>query len=257
MANDLDHLVAVVTGAARGIGRAIAGELRARGARLILIDRNADGVAATAEALGGDQAAANWLVADLENPDAIVRLTEQVRSIAPQVDVLVNNAGIEMDLPFDQITSELFDRVIAVNLRAPLLVAQSLVPLFPGNGGSIVNISSIHADHAFPNSIPYACSKAGLVAQTRNLALELAPRHIRVNAVCPGYIDTPMWDEWIASSPDPASLASQTAALHPLGRRGVPRDVASATAFLASPNAEWITGTCLVVDGGLTVRTHP
>lgn len=257
MANDLKDLVAVVTGAARGIGRAIAGELRAQGARLVLIDRNAEGVAATAEALGGKEAAANWLVADLEKPGEITGLRENVRSISPQVHVLVNNAGIEMDMPFEQITSELFDRVIAVNLRAPLLVTQALVALFPATGGSVVNISSIHADHAFPNSIPYACSKAGLVAQTRNLALELAPRHIRVNAVCPGYIDTPMWDEWLASSPDPALLASQTAALHPLGRRGLPQDVASATAFLASPNAEWITGTCLVVDGGLTIRTHP
>jgi NAD(P)-dependent dehydrogenase (short-subunit alcohol dehydrogenase family) len=121
----------------------------------------------------------------------------------------------------------------------------------------VVNISSIHAEHAFPNAIPYACSKAGLMAQTRNLALELAPRRIRVNAICPGYIDTPMWEEWLRLSPDPAALASQTEALHPLGRRGLPRDVAAATAFLASPNAAWITGTCLVVDGGLTIRTHP
>ncbi len=96
-----------------------------------------------------------------------------------------------------------------------------------------------------------------MLALTRNLALELAPRHIRVNAVCPGYIDTPMWEEWLRTTSDPDALARQTEALHPLGRRGIPGDVASATAYLASPQAAWVTGTCLVVDGGLTIRTHP
>ncbi len=169
----------------------------------------------------------------------------------------MNNAGIEVDTEFLQVTAEEFDRVISVNLRAPMLLSQALAPLFPASGGAIVNISSIHASHAFPNSIPYACSKAGLVALTRNLALELAPRKIRVNAVCPGYIDTPMWDEWLRLAADSAALAAQTEALHPLGRRGAPDDVASAVMFLASRDAAWITGTHMVVDGGLTIRAHP
>jgi NAD(P)-dependent dehydrogenase (short-subunit alcohol dehydrogenase family) len=256
MADEFSDLVAVVTGAAQGIGRAIAEELRARGARLVLIDRNAAGVASAAEAMDGKDREVGYVVLDLIDSDAIKGLAAEVGSFTARVDVLVNNAGIEADLPFEQITSEMFDRMIAVNLRAPLMVTQALMPLFPSTGGAVVNISSIHAEHAFPNSIPYACSKAGLVAQTRNLALELASRRIRVNAVCPGYIDTPMWEEWLRSSPDPAALASQTEALHPLGRRGKPQDVAAAAAFLASPSAAWITGTCLVVDGGLTVRTH-
>lgn len=257
MTGECADLVAVVTGAAQGIGFAIAAELRSQGARLVLIDRNTAGVQAAAKALDGNTGTVGYVVLDLAKPDDIRTLTAEIASLAERVDVLVNNAGIEADLPFEQITSELFDHVIAVNLRAPLLVAQALISLFPPTGGAIVNVSSIHADHAFINSIPYACSKAGLVAQTRNLALELAPRHIRVNAVCPGYIDTPMWEEWLRSSPEPLELARQTEALHPLGRRGRPQDVAAAAVFLASPSAAWITGTCLVVDGGLTVRAHP
>ncbi len=250
--------VAVVTGAARGIGRAIAEDLHARGARLILVDRNALGVSETAETMRQtDGPVVDAVATDLADPDQIKELALTIQRLSIGVDVLINNAAIELDLPLSEVTAAVFDQVIAVNLRAPLLVSQALTPLFPKTGGSIVNISSIHASHAFENSIPYACSKAGLVALTRNLALELASRNIRVNAVCPGYIDTPMWDEWLRSASDPLALAEQTAALHPLRRRGKPGDVASAVAYLAGPQAAWVTGTHLVVDGGLTIRAHP
>ena len=258
MNNEFAGRWAVVTGAASGIGYAIAEHLCGAGARVLLVDCNAEGVARAAGSMcsvnGGE---AHFLVADLAIAASIRSLAEQVSTITAHIDILVNNAGIELDLPFEKVTSELFDHVIAVNLRAPLLLTQALAPLFPAEGGAIVNISSIHAEHAFPNSIPYACSKAGLVSLTRNLALELAPRQIRVNAVCPGYIDTPMWDEWLRSSSDPEALARQTEALHPLGRRGQPRDVASAVAYLSGPQTTWVTGTCLVIDGGLTIRAHP
>lgn len=250
--------VALVTGAARGIGRTIAERFHAAGARVLLVDCNADGLrSAAASFKSRDRDQALGFVADLAESANIAALANQVNQSTNAIDILVNNAGIELDLPFEKITTELFDRVIAVNLRAPFLLTQALVSLFPASGGAIVNVSSIHADHAFPNAIPYACTKAGLVALTRNLALELAPRNIRVNAVCPGYIDTPMWDEWLRASPNPKELARQTTALHPLGRRGHPQDVASAVAYLAGAQSAWVTGTCLVVDGGLTIRTHP
>jgi NAD(P)-dependent dehydrogenase (short-subunit alcohol dehydrogenase family) len=257
MKDEFAGLVAVVTGAAQGIGRAIAEQLHAEGARLLLLDCNEAGVFAVTESLrkaGG--AAVNFLVVDLADPMAIKALAAQTSELEATVDVLINNAGIELDVRLEEISVEAFDRVIAVNLRAPLLLTQALLSLFPGTGGAIVNISSIHADHAFPNAIPYACSKAGLMALTRNLALELAPRHIRVNALCPGYIDTPMWDEWLRATNNPEAVAHETEALHPLGRRGLPCDVASAAIYLASSQTAWITGASLVVDGGLTIRAH-
>lgn len=258
MKDEFAGTVAVVTGAARGIGLAIAQHFHARGARVLLVDCNAAAVTLAAQSMqNSDGCRAFGMVADLADPAAIVALAGEIQKLEPAIDVLVNNAGIEADCPLDEITAELWDRVIAVNLRAPLLLSKALAGQFSASGGAIVNISSIHADNAFQNSIPYACSKAGLVALTRNLALELAPRQIRVNAVCPGYIDTPMWEEWLRSASDPAELAQQIKALHPLGRRGLPEDVAAAVAYLASPLSAWVTGTRIVVDGGLTIRAHP
>ena len=173
------------------------------------------------------------------------------------MDILVNNAGVELDKSLEQLTMADWDLVLNVNLRGAFLLTQAVVPLFAEAGGAIVNISSIHATHAFPDSIPYACSKAGMVALTRNLALELSSRRIRVNCLCPGYIDTRLWDGYLRKSPNPEALAEQTTALHPLGRRGVPSDVSEAALFLASDSSAFITGTDLVVDGGLTLRAHP
>ncbi len=254
----LEGQVAVVTGGAQGIGRAIAECFHREGASVVLLDREAETAQATAKALSGCPPASpvSFVEVDLADPGQIHRAAEHIKQTHGRVGILVNNAGIELGKPFAIISADEWDTVTNVNLRAAFLLSQALLPLFPATGGAIVNISSIHATHAFPDSVPYACSKAGLIALTRNLALELAPRHIRVNSICPGYIDTRLWEEYVRQSPDPGALASEVAALHPLGRRGIPADVAEAAVFLASEGASFITGANLVVDGGLTVRPH-
>jgi NAD(P)-dependent dehydrogenase (short-subunit alcohol dehydrogenase family) len=254
---DFARHTAVVTGAARGIGRAIAEHLWQRGAYPILVDREEAGIASLAAAMRSEKSSpVHTIVVDLGSVTEIDRLAREIGSLSPHVHILVNNAGIEKELSLDAVTPNDFDEIMAVNLRAPFLLTKALVPLFPETGGAIVNISSIHATHAFPNAIPYACSKAGMIALTRNLALELAERKIRVNAICPGYIDTPMWDAWLRMMSNPEEVAAQTTNLHPLGRRGLPADIAQAVAYLAGPQAEWVTGTNLTVDGGLTIRAH-
>ena len=250
---------ALITGGAQGIGRAIAARFQKAGAKVCILDCDrAAGEAAARDLTDSEpELPVKFVAANLERTDEIRSAASAVQALYGRIDILVNNAGVELDRPFEEMSPELWDRIIAVNLRAPFLLTQALLPLFTTAGAAIINISSIHATHAFPESTTYACSKAALVALTRNLALELAPRNIRVNAVCPGYIDTRLWKEYLRVSPDANGVAKRTAALHPLGRRGVPEDVAEAALFFAADTSSFVTGTHLVVDGGLTIRAHP
>jgi NAD(P)-dependent dehydrogenase (short-subunit alcohol dehydrogenase family) len=255
-ANRLAGLVALISGGARGIGLAIAELFQGEGATVLLLD--CDRTAGEAAVLELNSrttlSPASFVHADLERPADIQAVARLARKHHRQLNILVNNAGIELGKSFEDTSAGDWDRVLAVNLRSAFLLTQTALPLFPDDGGAIVNISSIHATHAFPNSVAYACSKAGLTALTRNLALELAPRRIRVNTVLPGYVDTRLWEEYLHSEPDPTGFAARTAALHPVGRRGLPRDVAEAVLYLSSESASFLTGTEVVVDGGLTIQ---
>jgi len=251
--------VALITGGAQGIGRAIAALFQREGACVFILDCDSKAGSHTAAELTARNSSlpVRFIAADLGKPAEIQNAVRAMQQFHDHVDILVNNAGIELDKTLNTLTFADWDLVMNVNLRGAFLLAKELLPFFPPSGASIVNISSVHASHAFPDSIPYACSKAAMVALTRNLALDLASRHIRVNCICPGYIDTRLWEHYLQSSANPAQVAQQTAALHPVGRRGVPNDVAEAAVFLASDSSAFITGTDLVVDGGLTVRAHP
>jgi len=251
--------VALVTGGAQGIGRSIAERFQSAGARVCIIDcdREASETAILEMTQGNPNLPVSFIAANLENADEIDSAVATFTRTYGRIDVLINNAGIELDLPFAEVTVAGWDKLQAINLRAPFLLTQSLLPLFPASGGAVINISSIHSTHAFPNAAAYACSKAGLLALTRNLALELSTRHIRVNAICPGYIDTRLWDHYLSQAPNAEELAAQTTALHPVGRRGTAWDVAQAALFLAGETSSFITGTQIVVDGGLTIRAHP
>lgn len=250
--------VALISGGAQGIGRAIAALFQREGACVFVLDCDSAAGNQTAAELSGQDSSqpVKYLAADLREPGEIQNAVRALQKVHSRLDVLINNAGLEREKPFEKLTVTDWDLVLNVNLRGAFLLTQAVVPLFPASGGAIVNISSIHASHAFPDSIPYACSKAGMVALTRNLALELASRHIRVNCICPGYIDTRLWEQYLRNSENPKAVAEQTTALHPVGRRGMPTDISEAALFLASDSSAFITGTDLIVDGGLTIRAH-
>jgi NAD(P)-dependent dehydrogenase (short-subunit alcohol dehydrogenase family) len=251
-----DEQVALVTGGASGIGRAIAETFAARGARVCIADLDlagAEGVAAAIGAAGGDAFAVGTDVAHAASVDAAVAAVEGRWGA---LHALVNCAGIDAPTPLAALDEATYDRVVAVDQKSVYLTARRAADLLARSGGAIVNIASVMAWYTAPNYVAYTAAKAAVVGMTRALAVELGPTGVRVNAVCPGFIDTPIWQRNLdAMDPDAArAFAERIAKLHPLGRRGRPDDVADATAFLCSAYARFITGTTLVVDGGVSLR---
>jgi len=251
----LDDRVAVITGAAKGIGAGIAERFVEAGAAVVILDVDGDGAAAMAVKLS-QRGPAMAIHGDVSNEkdvrQAIARIVDQFG----RLDVLVNNAGIEVAGSIPDYTEEQWDRQLGVNLKGAFLCAKYAIQRMRGRGGSIVNISSVHAFASYAGNAAYDASKAGMLALTRTLALEHGREGIRVNAICPGYIDTPMMDDWLLTVPDKDSAMRQVLAVHPLGRIGTPRDVADAALFLASNAASFISGATLVVDGAMTVAGH-
>ena len=248
----LDDKVALVTGAAKGIGAGIAKRFAEAGAAVVLFDIDGSGAKSLAARLGRAVA----VEGDVANEDHVKRAVATAAAAFGRLDVLVNNAGIEVAGLIPDYSEQQWDRQMGVNLKGAFLFAKHAILQMRGRGGAIVNISSVHAFVSYPGNAAYDASKAGLNALTRALALDHGKDGIRVNAICPGYIDTPMMEEWLATVPDRDQTMRDVLAVHPLGRIGTPRDIADAALFLASDAASFITGTCLVVDGAMTVAGH-
>ena len=247
--------VVIVTGSGSGIGRGTAELLASDGALVIVAEINEASGKAVADQITKKGGTAKFIRTDVSDEASVVNMVEQATAAFGPVTALVNNAGIEENAPMISMTAANWDRVLAVNLRSVFLCSRAVIPhMRQSGGGAIVNIASVHANFGFEEAAPYDASKGGIVAVTRTIALENGPYHIRANAICPGYIDTALWDQWLASVPDPERMERETREWHPLKRRGQPLDVARAVRFLLSDDAEWITGTTLVVDGGLSAR---
>jgi glucose 1-dehydrogenase len=249
-AMSLERKVAIVTGGATGIGRAIATTFAQRGAAIVVdyvgpSDR-ADSLVNALSTVGAEACAVD---ADVSDECQVNMLIEEAVKRFGRLDILVNNAGIEHEYPFLETTCSEWEKVLSVNLTGPFLcsrrAAQQMVS--QGGGGRIINISSVHEDLPMPANSPYCAAKGGLRMLMRTIAVELAPYGITVNNVAPGAIDTPMD---AAVEADAQKLKSLLAEI-PLGRLGSPREVAEVCAFLASDAAAYTTGSTYFVDGGM------
>jgi NAD(P)-dependent dehydrogenase (short-subunit alcohol dehydrogenase family) len=237
---------ALVTGAARGIGAAVAASFVAEGADVVVLDLPGDGLKATAHRLG-----AHSVGVDLRDVDGTRAATAEAIALLGGIDVLVNNAGIGPPNRAESVTEADFDRTLAVNLKGTFFVSQAVGRvMIAGGGGRIVNLGSQAGAVALPTESVYCMTKAAIAHLTKCLAVEWARHGINVNAVAPTFIRTPGTVKWLQDDAFRTDLLARI----PLGRVGEPADVSAAVVFLASPAAALITGTTLLIDGGFTAR---
>jgi NAD(P)-dependent dehydrogenase (short-subunit alcohol dehydrogenase family) len=240
--------VALVTGAGSGIGRAVAVRLGEEGARVVVTSRTEEHMRETCALVGGDPLG---LVLDLRDRSSIDAAVSDVAAAFGRLDVLACVAGVDQpgEPPVAETSDEEWDEVLAVNVSGVFRLCRAAVPLL-ADGGSIVTVGSANGIAPRPNAAAYCASKAALLMFTRALALELAPRGIRANCVCPGVVDTPLTDLFLGLAPDPAAQRAEYAASNPLRRIADAREIANCVLFLASDEASFVTAAPFVVDGG-------
>jgi NAD(P)-dependent dehydrogenase (short-subunit alcohol dehydrogenase family) len=251
----LQGKAAIVTGAAMGIGKGIASVFLREGAKVVMADVNQAEGEKTAAELGKGGKDVFFVQCDVSSESAVKHLVEATLARHHALHVLVNNAGIGVYKTVLDATAEEFDRCLAVNLRGVFLCCKYSIPhIRAAGGGAIVNVASVHSYQNVGGTAPYAASKGGVVALTRVMAIDYGKDKIRVNAVCPGWIYTPLIQGIFAGDPDPAKAKRDVEKRQILGRLGTPEEVAEAVAFLASDEASYITGASLMVDNGMTAQ---
>jgi len=240
---------AIVTGAASGIGRAMAERFAAEGAAVLIADVQRDAGEAVAAAIRGDGGRAEFVATDVTSETDVRGMVDAAVARFGRLDSLVNNAGIGRFVPFEQLEPAEWDRIFAVNLRAAYLACRAAVPHLKRSGhGTILNLSSQSGLQGQPMNEAYCASKAGVILFTRSLARELAPDGVRVNCICPGGTETALLRAFRRT----ITTADSAPASPPLGRFARPEEIAAAALFLVSDDASYVTGVALPVDGGAT-----
>jgi NAD(P)-dependent dehydrogenase (short-subunit alcohol dehydrogenase family) len=241
----------LVTGGAMGIGAAVAELLAERGANVAIVDRARDEAEALAKRLSGQGRTAIAIPTDVAVGEAVKAAVARTAETFGGIDIVSNNAGIQRYGTVETTAESEWDEVINVNLRSVYLVCHHAMPHLKTRRGAIVNMASVQSFATQKSVAAYTTGKHGLIGLTRSMALDFAGDGVRVNAVAPGSVDTPMLRWAVGLDPNPQALMKTVFAMHPLGRIAQPREIAEAVAFLASDRASFVTGATLVVDGGL------
>jgi NAD(P)-dependent dehydrogenase (short-subunit alcohol dehydrogenase family) len=252
----LANKVAIVTGGGRGIGEAIARRLATAGAAVAIAELDPSSGASVANALEAEGARAIYIRTDVSDDASTLRCVEIAVQRFGGLDILVNNVGISIPKSVEDTMPDEWDHILDTNLRSCYLMSHHGIPLMrQRGGGAIIHIASWHAHATIERYSSYAASKGAIEALTRQMAIDCGPANIRVNAVSPGIIDTPMWRGFLESLGALRSATeSEVLRLQPLGRIGTGQDVANAVLFLASDQASYVSGACLYVDGGASAR---
>jgi NAD(P)-dependent dehydrogenase (short-subunit alcohol dehydrogenase family) len=245
--------VAVVTGGAKGIGLGCSRVMGRAGASIAVVDFDATACDASVRELSQLGITAEAYLCDVGKAEDVNRMIEGVVSRFGRIDVVVNNAGIHDSKSLEDATEADWDRILTNNLKSMYLVVKAALPYLKQTKGRIVNMSSMAGVVGQGHAAAYASSKGGIIILSKNLALDLAPYGIRVNAVCPGWVETPLVNQWFALQPDEAAARKYIGSIHPLGRIATADEVGEATLFLASDASSFITGVALPVDGGVTL----
>jgi len=242
--------IAIITGGGTGMGRACALAFGREGARVALVGRRKQHLEQVASEIGDS---ALVVSADVCNPRDLENVLAKTVAAFGSVNVLLNNAGILIPGTAETSTEEDWDRTFNVNARSLWLLSRAVLPqMRNAGGGSIINISSVLGLVGARNRAVYAASKGAVTLLTKCMALDHAPDHIRVNCICPSYVETDLTADYIRKAPDPAAAREERISKHPIGRLGVPNDIAGLAVYLASDESSWVTGAAFPVDGGFT-----
>ena len=248
MNSRLKDKITMVTGAGSGIGRACALALASEGARVALIGRRKDRLEAVAREIGNN---ALVVAADVSKKPDIDRMVEQTVANFGGLNILVNNAGVLHAGTVEQVTEQQWDETFNVNVRGVWLLSRAVLPqLRKAGGGSIINIASVLGINGVRNRACYAPSKGAVVLLTKCMAIDHGHENIRVNAICPAFVETDLTAAVLRKAPDPEAMRRERISAHPIGRLGQPQDIAGMAVYLASDESSWVTGAVFPVDGG-------
>src|SRR6476660_3741149 len=250
----LENKVALITGAGRGIGWAIAHKMAQEGAMVALAEIDFESAQSAAEDLLKQGCEALAIQTDITRETEVQAAVSRAIERFGRVDILVNNAGKNFYYDATTMSEADWDNAMDVDVKWAWLCCKHVLPsMKAANAGSIINIASVHARITAPGHFPYAAAKSALVGLTRNLALDYAPYNIRVNAICPGWVRTALVQGWFDQQADPKATEDRVLSFQPLKRIGTPEEIANFAAFVASDEASFITGAELVIDGGMSI----